>query len=231
MKVLDHGSVDLIEAWGSDEAIIAAARQSTGGAFRGWGTPEAPGDERLLRYLWKHQHSTPFEFAGATFEVAAPIMVLREWMRHRVPFGYSEASARYSPLPDVNYLPTVERCMATDNGNKQAGAVAGAQQLTSLDASEWLSDLQELYDQVEAVYQKGLALGIPKELARLCLPVGRYSRMRVTANLRGWLGFLKLRMATDAQHEIREYANAVAACIAERFPRTWALFMEGRSNG
>jgi len=65
-------------------------------------------------------------------------------------------------------------------------------------------------------------------LARVHLPVGRYSRMRATSNLRGWLGFLALRMAPGAQWEIRQYANVVGELIAERFPRTWALFSEGR---
>jgi len=72
-------------------------------------------------------------------------------------------------------------------------------------------------------------MGVPKELARVHLPVGRYSRMRATANLRGWLGFLALRMAPNAQYEIRVYAEALGRqLIAEAFPRTWALFSEKR---
>ncbi len=83
--VLDHGYCRYVGHWGSDEAIIEAARMSTDGAFRGWGTAAdgKPGDERLLAYLWKHGHMTPFEMAGLTVEVQAPIMVFREWHRHR----------------------------------------------------------------------------------------------------------------------------------------------------
>jgi thymidylate synthase (FAD) len=230
-NVLDHGYVEPIEHWGSDERIVEAARMSTAKGFLGWGTPDAPGDEKLLRFLWENKHQTPFEMAGLTIEVQAPIFVLREWHRHRVPFGYNEMSARYTPLPDVNYIPSVERLMiGSDGKNKQAGTVAGAAALTVVEAERFRSELARSYSAAEGLYQLALAAGVPKELARVHLPVGRYSRMRATSNLRGWLGFLALRMAPGAQWEIRQYANAVGALIADRFPRTWALFDEGRAR-
>jgi len=174
-------------------------------------------------------NSTPFEMAGLTIEVQAPIFVFREWHRHRVPFGYNEMSARYTPLPDVNYIPSIERLMVGSDGkNKQAGTIAGAAALCIEDAEEFQERLRGAYADAESTYQWALKAGVPKELARVHLPVGRYSRMRATGNLRGWLGFLALRMAPGAQYEIRVYANAVGQVIAERFPRTWALFAEGR---
>lgn len=229
IAVLDHGYIEPIDTWGSDERIIEAARMSTGKGFLGWGTTEKPGDEKLLRFLWENKHQTPFEMAGLTIEVQAPIFVFREWHRHRVPFGYNEMSARYTPLPDVNYIPSVERLMiGSDGKNKQAGTVAGAAVLSREDAELFRADWAKFYEQAEGLYQSALLAGVPKELARIHLPVGRYSRMRATSNLRGWLGFLALRMAPGAQWEIRQYANAVGALVAERFPRTWALFDEGR---
>lgn len=182
-----------------------------------------PGDEKLLRYLWEHRHATPFEMAGMVIEVQAPIFVFREWHRHRTQ-SYNELSARYTPLPDVNYVPTVERLLRDAGGsNRQAGRATGAAALTEPAASAFQSALLEQYDAAEALYQKALADGVPKELARCILPVGRYSRMRASANLRNWLAFLTLRMAPDAQWEIRKYANAVGELIAQAFPRTWAL--------
>jgi thymidylate synthase (FAD) len=251
--VLDHGYVEPIDAWGSDERIIEAARMSTGKGFLGWGprckkcdgafldsdgpvcltpgcggTERKSGDEKLLRFLWENKHQTPFEMAGLTIEVQAPIFVFREWHRHRVPFGYNEMSARYTPLPDVNYIPSVERLMINaSTTNKQAGRIAGAASLTAGQAEEFRARLAEIYVTAEDVYQAALADGVPKELARVHLPVGRYSRMRATSNLRGWLGFLALRMASGAQWEIRQYANVVGGLIAEYFPRTWELFGEG----
>lgn len=268
MKLLDHGYLELIEAWGSDESIIEAARMSTAKGFLGWGGAPCPdceaagrlspsdrlfttsyaaeaakeckcagkgvtiGDEKLLRFLWEHEHATPFEMAGATFEAKAPIMVFREWHRHRVPFGYNEMSARYVPLPDENYMPDRDELVvrseaaAVTQNRQQAGT---GKVITDSEADEWLAQLAHVYDQAQRVYELGLKLGVPKELARLPVPVARYSRMRATGNLRGWLGFLKLRAAPTAQKEIRVYAEGVQSLLADRFPRTLALFAEGRS--
>ncbi len=231
MLVLDHGFVNLVESWGSDERIIEAARMSTQKGFLGWGPHEdgSPGDEKLLAYLWNNNHATPFEMAGAVLEVQAPIFVFREWMRHRTQ-SYNEMSARYAPLPDVNYIPTVDRLMMNAGGtNKQAGTVAGADVLTEWEALSYQRSLIASYQDAQCVYSDALANGVPKELARLVLPVGRYSRMRASANLRNWLGFLTLRMASQAQWEIRQYADAVHALLAPLFPRTLALFDEGRA--
>lgn len=229
-QVLDHGYCVLVESWGSDERIVEAARMSTGKGFQGWGNAEKPGDEKLLKYLWENKHGTPFEMAGMTVEIQAPIVVFREWHRHRTQ-SYNEMSARYSPLPDVNYVPSVERCMVVRGANKQAGAVAGSEQLTHESALEWLAELTEVYEHAERVYQSGLRRGVPKEVARLPVPVGRYSRMRASANLRNWLAFLTLRSdhvpsGRAAQYEIRQFANAVGDLIAGAFPRTWALFAQ-----
>jgi len=185
---------------------------------------DAPGDEKLLRYLWENAHSTPFEMAGMTIEVKAPIMVFREWHRHRTQ-SYNEMSARYVALPDENYMPSMDRMLTGGQSttNKQASGAAVSEQ----DALEWLAELADVYDHAQRVYESGIRRGIAKEIARLPVPVGRYSRMRATANLRNWLGFLTLRTAPNAQWEIRQYANAVSDFIAESFPRTHALFVAG----
>lgn len=246
IKVLDHGYVRFIEAWGKGEykfavnqaddferGIVEAARQSTSGSFRGWDQ-----DEKLLRHLYSSnpKHATPFEFAGMVIEVQAPIFVFREWQRHRTQ-GYNEMSARYTPLPDVNYLPSAEQILkrsleASTTKNKQAGSLAPY--VTSLaDAHRWLKRQQAMYADFEEQYQSGLAMGIPKEIARIGMPVGRYSKMRATTSLRNWLAFLTLRMDPRAQWEIREYAVAVGRIIAETFPITWRMFaleMEERNG-
>lgn len=138
-------------------------------------------------------------------------------------------SARYIPLPDENYTPSLERCMTganTATTNKQAQG--SGRVLTEPDALEWLDALSDVYDYAQSVYQLGISLGIPKELARLCVPVARYSRMRASCNLRNWLGFLTLRQAPQAQWEIRIYADIVASILVERFPRTMELFQSSK---
>jgi thymidylate synthase (FAD) len=185
---------------------------------------EKPGDEKLLRYLSDNRHDTPFEFAGAIVEVKAPIMVFREWHRHRTQ-SYNEMSARYTPLPDENYVPTVERLMRNVNGsNRQAGNVKGAEVLTETLATRYRAKLIKAYEEDQELYDIALQCGIPKELARMHLPVGRYSRMRASACLRNWLSFLTLRTAPNAQYEIRMYAEALQGILAQHFPKTMELF-------
>jgi thymidylate synthase (FAD) len=252
VKVLDHGYIEKIEHWGSDERIIEAARMSVGGkGFLGWEPGDCPicggsdvrrhgcigcdgkgtirGDKHLLKFLYDMKHATPFEMAGLVIEVQAPIMVFREWHRHRTQ-AYNEMSARYVPLPDVNYMPTVDRCMVVSATNKQAGAAKGADELTHESVLEWLEELHVVYMRAEEVYQSGLRRGIPKEIARLPVPVGRYSRMRASTSLRNWLAFLTLRSdhvvsGKAAQFEIRQFANEVSNIIQQTFPRTHALFV------
>lgn len=243
-KILDHGSLELVEHWGSDERIIEAARMSTNKGFQGWGpktcdceknvacnkckgTGKIPGDEKLLKYLWENKHATPFEMAGMVIEIKAPIMVFREWHRHRTQ-SYNELSARYTPLPNENYLPTIERLMVSGGVNKQASGIVEG--LTEQNAKAWLIALEQMYYNCEQLYQAGLRAGIPKELARLIVPVGRYSKMRAAANLRNWLAFLTLRMDSKAQFEIRMYANAIGELIEQLFPRTWSLYQLGRKD-
>lgn len=223
VPVLDHGFVRLVESWGHGDhgtdmeaGIIEAARQSTQGSFRGWDQ-----DEKLLGFLHRNKHATPFEFAGMVIEVRAPIFVFREWHRHRTQ-SYNEMSARYSPLPDQAYVPTVERIML--NAGKQGGAVAGTKPIGLEMAERVRHDMEQAYQIAEFDYQQFLREGVPKELARCVLPVGRYSQMRASACLRNWLAFLTLRLDPAAQWEIRQYAEAVGQIIAQEFPRTWALF-------
>lgn len=267
IEVLDHGYVELIESYGSDQRIIEAARMSTDKGFKGWGPvrkyrcrkckkivpledtylPEAPsdpgrchtgcwracdvetkpGDEKLLAYLWKNKHATPFEMGGLVIEVKAPIFIYRQWHRHRTQ-SYNEMSARYTALPDENYVPTVERLMADAGKNKQAGSKKGSKQLVVSRANSYRYALKKVYDEQQRFYEEALRVGVPKELARVHLPVARYSKMRASANLRNWLAFLTLRMDSHAQWEIQEYARAVGKFIEHIFPYTWALFMEGR---
>ena len=191
------------------------------------------GDEKLLAYLYKNRHMTPFEMAGAIFEIKAPIFVFREWHRHRTQ-SYNEMSARYIPLPDENYVPylnNIRERVFNPSGNKQAQGT-----ITYDDAAcrAWLDELQKVYQHAQSVYEMGLNAGVPKELARLSVPVARYSRMRASANLRNWMAFCELRdslHAPGAQWEIRQYADFVSDFLATRFPRTMTLFREGKWGG
>lgn len=230
--------------------IIEAARQSTQGSFRGWepvADPKCvedwrtkhlisgkhqpncccqPGDAKLLQFLYTHKHFTPFEFSGLIIEVQAPIFVFREWHRHRTQ-SYNEMSARYAPLPDLYYQPESEnlRLRAAEalvTANKQSGSKVEGFRDDNL--ITWNNQLLQFYQEAERLYKWGLEIGVPKEIARCPMPVGHYSRMRASANLRNWLQFMTLRCAPEAQWEIRQFANAVAEIISKVFPRTFNLW-------
>jgi thymidylate synthase (FAD) len=207
---------------------------STDKGFQGWGPIHAPmceievcecnprsGDEKLLKFLYDNKHHTPFEMCGLTIEVQAPIFVFREWHRHRTQ-SYNELSARYTELPDLFYKPSFERMMngKQSQRNKQ-GSEKGFDMLSARDA---LTIIERQCQMARDNYEVLLQMGVAREIARIIIPVAQYSRMRASANLRNWLHFLELRIASNAQWEIRQYANAVANIIEQRFPRTYQLF-------
>lgn len=220
IRIHEHGYVKVIKFWGDEQEIISSARMSTGGTFKGWGK-----DLGLLQYLYEHRHDTPFEFVGATFEIKAPIFVFREWHRHRT-MSYNEASARYIPLPDEKYVPTRERVLRgieEAGANKQAGS-HNDHKLTDHELTTWLKLVNDSHNLSQIAYEYGIDKGVPKELARITMPVSQYSTMRVNTNLRNWLGFLTLRQASNAQEEIRVYADSVANCLEIPFRNTMGLY-------
>lgn len=242
IKILDHGYIKYIEHYGSDERIIEAARMSTGKGFLGWGPAHEnfcdilsaqfgascncnpkDGDEKLLKRLWTHKHTSPFEMAGLIIEVQAPIMVFREWHRHRTQ-SYNEFSARYSVLPDLFYIPSIERLMNSyqSKQNKQASE-EGISEKEAEYIQYWI---KESCRGSRTNYDLLIDRGVAREVARLVIPVNQYSRMRASANLWNWTRFLRLRMHKDAQWEIRQYANQVSILLEQLFPRTMHLFLQ-----
>lgn len=255
-KVLNHGYVRYQGHLGGEEDIIRAARMSTDKGFLGWGAQHTDecldrldravqvgiitgwscrcprGDEKLLEYLYSHKHMTPFEMLELRVEVKAPIFVFREWHRHRT-FSYNEMSARYVQMPNEHYVPGPR---LQDTKNKQ-GSVSGVIPLLNRfdigEGEETLTVEEEIEREQQLVYgyyEQMVERGIAKEVARINTPVSRYSKMWAKANLRNWLQFLQLRLALNAQLEIRLYAQAVASIIKEIWPRTYELFEEYTLN-
>lgn len=211
IKVLDHGFVRLVVHMGSDLSVVRAARVSYDAAWRA-GEDEGS-DKKLINYLWKNRHTTPFEAVTFTFEVKAPIFVFCQWHRHRT-FSYNELSARYKELPNEIYVPSPDVIGVQSKNNKQARDIidAGESQKT---ASQKMRDFSSF---AYAQYQELLALGVPRELARSVLPVATYSHMFCTVNLLNLFKFLTLRCDGHAQYEIRQYANAILELIRPVVP-------------
>jgi len=221
--VLDHGHVRLVDHMGSDLSVVRSARVSYDAAWRAG--KDEKGDEKLIRYLWKNGHTTPFESVTFTFDVKAPIFVYRQWHRHRTQ-SYNEMSARYTELPEEWYVPRPNHVGQQSKTSKQARE---ERILTPADY-EWKQKEIGLYDSVcrasYATYKALIEQGWPRELARMCLPVSMYSQMFATMNLLNCLKFLRLRLHSHAQYEIRVYAEAVLELIEPIVPVSVGIFKE-----
>lgn len=216
IDVLDHGFVRLVDCMGSDLSVVRAARVSYDAAWRAG--QNTGSDERLIHYLWKHQHTSPFESVTFTFEVKAPIFVFRQWHRHRT-WSFSEISARYCPLPEEFYLPTPEDVGKQIEGNKQAREVSSVlDDYFRNKRRDEILRLQQTMQVAFAQYHGYLNDGWPRELARIVLPLATYSHMFSTVNLLNLLKFLTLRLSDHAQYEIRVYAQALLNLIRPEVP-------------
>ena len=194
-----------------DQMPVLSARVSHAQSGKTGDDPEA--DKGLMHYLAEHLHMTPFEHQSVTFKVVLPLFVAREWMRHRTQ-SYNEVSMRYSSDPVGKfYMPQIWRKQAIRNKQSSAGEVDDQQGCTQI--------LQEAYDYSLATYKRLLEKGVCREQARSIVPVGNYTEFYATANLRNWLGFYKLRIAPDAQWEIRQYARCIDEIIIDLWPDSW----------
>ncbi len=219
INVLDHGLVKLIQYYGSDDMVCAAARVSVDGGVRE-GKPSKERDKLLINFLAQKLHTSPFEHCGATIYVKAPIFVLRQWHRHRT-HSYNELSGRYSTTFKDYYVPTIERLMTeqTKDSRQGSGKVETEEQ-----AREAIEKIRRHSENALGEYRLLLELGVTREIARIVLPLNTYSEMYDTCNLWNWTRFLKLRLAQDAQYEIRQYAKAILKILSGIFPLSMAAW-------
>jgi thymidylate synthase (FAD) len=204
IECLDHGFVRLVDSMGDDLSVVRAARVSYDAAWRAG--EDQGSDTRLINYLWKNAHTSPFEAVTLTFEVKAPIFVFRQWHRHRT-WSYNELSARYRELPNEFYIPDPALVGVQSTSNKQ-GRDWADHSLVEQRTVE-CSLMREVCNRQFNVYQQLIEGGWPRELARSVLPVNTYSHMFATVDLLNLLKFLTLRCHSHAQYEIRVYADAM----------------------
>jgi thymidylate synthase (FAD) len=220
IEVLDHGLVRLVDHMGNDLSIVRAARVSYDAAWRAGENEKS--DNRLINYLWRNKHTTPFEAVTFTFEVRAPIFVFRQWHRHRTQ-SYNELSARYRELDEVFYVPKAEDIGVQSKDNKQMRDTNVETPWSRHEEVDWYTDhCQKAFK----LYRELLASGWPRELARAVLPFATYSHMFATLNLRNLFHWLELRLHKHAQPEIRVYAEAIIKLIDPIVPVATQAFME-----
>mgnify|MGYP000322977092 CR=1 FL=1 len=210
IPVLDHGFVRYVDHMGSDERIVEAARISYRSPSKG---PEQ--DAKLIEYLYKNKHTSPFEMVKVTLNIKMPIFIMRQYIRHRMQ-NVNEVSARYTELPEEFYIP--EKWRAQDNKNKQGSVPA------ELDHAIFTELLELHCGESYARYQSLIARGVAREMARMVLPLNIYTEIYACWDLKNLLHFITLREDAHAQAEIQEYGKAIKAILVELFPVTMRCY-------
>ena len=230
LPVLDHGFVRVVDYMGDDAAVVQAARVSYGR-----GTKKVSEDRGLINYLMRHRHTTPFEMCEIKYHVKLPIFVARQWIRHRTA-NVNEYSARYSILDNEYYLPAPEHLAAQSQNNRQGRDKV----LTGKEADRVFSllrkDAELVYEHYMEMLNEGQAgepldperSGLARELARMNLSLAFYTQWYWKTNLHNLMHFLRLRLDSHAQQEIREYAGAILQLVEPLFPETIDAFREYR---
>lgn len=214
IKFNGENYVRLVDIMGDDAAIAQAARVSYGK-----GTKTISSDRNLIRYLMRHQHTSPFEMCEIKLQVQVQNDIWKHVLRHRTA-NVNETSTRYSEALEVYHTttPNAWRLQSKDNKQGSNGFFDGEQGV-------YLSQREEtLHEHAREVYEERLKLGVAREQARKDLPLSFYTQAVWKIDAHNLMHFLNLRMAPNAQLETRLYANAVAEIVKAWLPITWEAF-------
>ena len=223
-EVLDKGFVEVIDSLGNDLTVVNSARVSFGKRKEKFDKS----DERLVRYLAKHKHYSPFRHLQVQFHIKAPEFVMRQWYKHVVGIettsshvtkdhAWNEISGRYVPY-DEFYEPTEFRKQSEDNKQASDGLVEDQIKATMM----W----REAQTKTIETYKELLDMGMAKEQARSILPLTVYTKVWWTASFQSIMNFIELRDEPTSQVEIQEYARALKEIMLDIFPETTNLWGE-----
>jgi len=230
MKVLDKGFVRYIDHMGGDIDILEAARISYKAPSKG-----EEQDKKLLNYLHKNKHTSPFEMVKLKFNIRLPIFVMRQFVRHRMQ-NLNEVSARYTQLEPNFYIPSVWR--AQDTVNKQ-GSVIDHEWLPSMkidgvtvsnDHKSTSEFFEKVSNELYLIYESMIEAGIAREMARMILPIHIYTEIYTCWDLNNLLKFFALRDDSHAQAEIQDYAKAMKDIAKNLFPWTMQVYERNREE-
>lgn len=220
IEIHNHGYIALKGVYGDDSKPAEVARltsSSKGKKFR-----------NLIRHLIRNRHSTPIEFCGIEFEVALPIFVERQWVRHRMATT-NEVSGRYSELPCETWDLLEEYCVYGPQGNANRQGSSDIPLPPDV-AKEIARRYKKVQEDAINTYNWAVEQGLTLERARTILPLSIYTRKAWKTDLHNLFHFMQLRMDSHAQSEIREYAFAVAQLVKENFPELYQAFEDYRLN-
>ena len=225
-KVLDKGFIEVVDSLGDDLTVVNSARVSFGKRKKYWDRS----DERLVRYLAKHKHYSPFRHLQVQFHIKAPEFVMRQWYKHVVGIettsnsstkdhAWNEISGRYVEVDDY-YIPNVWRKQSEDNKQASEGVLDDLQQKRMEDC------YNEYMRQVEMTYDRMIEAGVAKEQARIILPLNQYTEVYWTASFQAIMNFIELRNEKTSQWEIQQYAKVMLELMKETFPKITEIWSE-----
>lgn len=217
LSVLDHGFVRLVDYFGGDLRIVQAARISYA---KGAKDDDPDGNRKLIDYLMRNRHTSPFEQVVLTFHLKLPIFVMRQLVRHRTA-RLNEMSGRYTELPEECFVPDPDSIRGQDTKNKQGRT------------ESVVNDAAALHDKIDfaeqdafTTYSDLLEAGVARELARIVTPVATYTQCYWQIDLHNLFHFLSLRLDPHAQAEIRVYAEQMARCAQAVAPMAFDAWLE-----
>jgi thymidylate synthase (FAD) len=204
--------VELLEVFGNDLTVVNAARVS----FAKESHEMSLGDEKLIKYLAKHNHNSPFFHPQIRFRLKMPIFVAREWFRHQIGFARNEVSRRYVDTPPECWIPSTDDLRQRDKNLKQ-----GSKDVP-VEGSEYLHMIIKNHTAgCVSLYNHLLSQNVAPEIARCVLPQSMMTEFIETGSLAAYARLYGLRNDPHAQKEIREYAKKIGSLLEEKFPVSW----------
>jgi thymidylate synthase (FAD) len=218
IKVLDHGHVQYVSHMGDDLTVANAARVSFN-KESDWEEQDGMTflsikDEKLIKYLAKNHHWTPFAHPQITLRIKAPIFVRTQLFKHKVGFVENEVSRRYVVEEPQFYTP-IWRNAPTD------GAKQGSSGFVTEPSILMMSGFREAAEKCVEVYNGLLASGVAPEQARSILPQSTYTEWWWTGSLAAFARVYKQRTDAHAQWEVQRYADAIGEIIRPLYPISW----------
>jgi thymidylate synthase (FAD) len=225
-KVLDKGFIEVVDSLGNDLTVVNSARVSFGKRKDKWDVS----DEKLVRYLAKHKHFSPFRHLQVQFHIKAPEFVMRQWYKHVVGIettsssatkdhAWNEISGRYVPVEEY-YYPEFWRKQSDDNKQASDGDLTGFHQSNShMIYEEHMRLTLQHYDAL-------LSKGVAKEQARILLPLSQYTEVYWTASFQAIMNFIELRAEPSSQWEIQQYAEVLKGIMLDIYPETVKIWSE-----
>jgi thymidylate synthase (FAD) len=208
-------SVELLGVFGDDLMVVNAARVS----FHKESKTMTLQDEKLIKYLAKHNHITPFFHPQVQFRISMPIFVAREWYRHQIGFARNEVSRRYVDETPTCFTPEIFR-------QRNPSVKQGSSDEQVQDNKECIELVEEFQKKSIELYKQLLSRGVCPEQARIILPQSMYTEFIETGSLAAYARLCKLRSDSHAQKEIREYAELISNALREKFPVSWSALVD-----